>query len=206
MMDPSDEKAILLLRAGNISGLEFLVKKYYPGALRVSTFITNDPYVAEEIVQSAFITVHEKIWQFDTNRGFRAWFNRIVINESIKSANGKKRFLPLDEIAITENEGLFNAHSRFPEDEAISEQVRRAVWEAICQLPPKERAVVVLKYDQGLSEKEISETLNRPLGTIKSQLHNARKRLDGLLSPFFEEGKTASTQVSKQASVREKGK
>ena len=72
-----------------------------------------------------------------------------------------------------------------PADLVEAAEIRHVVWKALGQLPPKQRAVVVMRYYLGLSEAEMVAQLTSPPGTIKWRLHAARARLRTLLSAWW---------------------
>jgi DNA-directed RNA polymerase specialized sigma24 family protein len=77
-MEIDDKQAILILKAGNLEGLEHLVRSCQHEAVRMSTFIISDVLMAEDIVQGAFLKVAEKIHQFDEQLAFKPWFYKIL--------------------------------------------------------------------------------------------------------------------------------
>jgi RNA polymerase sigma-70 factor (ECF subfamily) len=81
-----ERQAIARLQRGDIGGLEVLVKQYQVQAVQTACLIVQDKALAEDIVQNAFITVAEKIHQFDSQKPFAPWFLRSVVNASIKAA------------------------------------------------------------------------------------------------------------------------
>lgn len=178
------EKAVALLQSGDISGLETLVKLYQTQGVKTAALITGDPELAEDIVQSAFIRIAEKIHQFDSLRPFGPWFYRIVANDAVKAAKRRERYLSPNGNSAIEYD-LFIDPLPLPEEQVESDQTRQAVWRALESLPPEQRAAIVLRYYLGMSEREIAEELDSPVGTIKWRLFTARNRLEHLLKPIF---------------------
>ncbi|HEY7250325.1 MAG TPA: sigma-70 family RNA polymerase sigma factor, partial [Methylomirabilota bacterium] len=72
-----------------------------------------------------------------------------------------------------------------PDQQAARAEQRERIRQALDALPPKARAIIMLSDVEGLSYREIAEVLNCPIGTVMSRLHNARKRLKGLLGPML---------------------
>ncbi|MEP7290423.1 MAG: sigma-70 family RNA polymerase sigma factor [Chloroflexota bacterium] len=182
--------AIARLRRGDMGGLESLMEAYQVKAVRTAYLITRDRAAAEDIVQSAFVRVYERIHQFNPDRPFEPYFLRIVINDAVKAASRSQRVVSIDaevgESDVTLAE-LLPDPTPDPADEAERLEIQRAVWEAMEKLTPKQRAVAVLRYALGYSEAEIAQSLTLPAGTIKWRLHAARQRLHGLLSPLWNE-------------------
>lgn len=173
--------AVARLKQGDIGGLEFLVRLYYVGAVRTAYLITHDRDLAEDVVQTAFIRSYENIGQFDAHRAFAPWFSRIVVNDAIKAATRHSaRELSLGNGADGEAAWLEDNQCG-PEEWLEQSETRREVWQALSQLSPLQRAVIVLRFYLGLSEAETAARLNCAVGTIKAHSHAARKHLRDLL-------------------------
>ncbi len=178
-----DEKeAVRRLKRGDLSGLEALVELYQLQAVRVACLITGDRALAEDIVQAAFIRAGERIDQFDDRRPFGPWFLRSAVNAAFKAAGQQKRLVSLDQ-----EDGAIELTDPAPLPEALVEarETSLAVWQALQQLPPPQRAAIVMRYYLGMSEAEITRTLGGPLGTLKWWLHAARQKLAKLLRPIL---------------------
>lgn len=179
-----ERKAIERLRRGDIGGLETLVRAYQVRAVRAAYLVTRDRGLAEDIVQAAFLRACERIDQFDADRPFGPWFLRIVVNDAVKAADRRKRFVPLEGNAGKEGVSLADLlpdPNPGPADLIEMEEARQAVWTALGRLPPAQRGAIVWRYYLGLSEAEMAEKWSCPRGTVKWRLHAARKRLRMLL-------------------------
>ena len=183
-----EQEAIARLKRGDIGGLEALVCKYQVQAVRTAYLITRDRALAEDIVQTAFLRAYERIGQFDAGRPFGPWFLRSVVNDAVKAATRRERQVSLE--AGPEGEGASLANllaSPGPGPDGLVEaaETRQAVWAALGELPPAQRAAIVLRYYLDLSEAEMADELACPPGTVKWRLHAARKRLRTLLRPLW---------------------
>lgn len=178
----SEEKAVSMLKKGDISGLSILVQKYQVKAVHTALLITHDLPSAEEVVQDSFVKAFHKISQFDETRPFGPWFLRIVINAAIKRAKKQKKFLAMDKPDDENNiEDWLIDQTKSPEELAESAEIQTIVWQAIEKLNPNQRAVIVLKYFLEDTESEIVNQLGKPLTTIKWWLYIARQRLKQLI-------------------------
>lgn len=184
----AEQQAIAQLKQGDIAGLAELVQIYQAEAVHAALLIVRDQGQAEEVVQEAFVRAYRKIGQFDERRRFAPWFLRIVINAAIKTASANNRMEPLDEPQGGDRavEWLIDPHSGPPEI-AEKAELNEAVWRALGQLSPHQRAVVVMRYFLDESEAEMGRGLQRPGSTIKWWLYDARQRLKRMLRPFHEE-------------------
>ncbi|MEJ2598855.1 MAG: sigma-70 family RNA polymerase sigma factor [Anaerolineales bacterium] len=182
MTDPMTERdAIHKLKQGNIRGLETLVRKYQVQAVRATDLITRDQALAEDIVQAAFLRAFERIDQFDESRPFGPWFLRSVINEAVKTVTRRLETPSLDTLPEISPEEIWPAGEPEPEEWVEQQETYQQVWEALGQLSPEQRAVIVLRYYLELSLEEIGEEVAAPSGTIKWRLHKARMRLKKIL-------------------------
>jgi len=179
-----EQKAIEKLKAGDIGGLKALVRQYQVQAVRTAYLITRDRARAEDIVQAAFIRAYERIDQFDSGRPFGPWFLRSVANDALKAVTRGKAHLSLEAERGRGEATLADFLADLdpgPEEIVEAAEARQAVWDALGELPPEQRAAIVLYYYLDLSVAETATRLSCPLGTIKWRLHAARERMRRLL-------------------------
>jgi RNA polymerase sigma-70 factor, ECF subfamily len=182
----NEQQAIAQLKHGHLAGLAVLVQTYQVQAVHAALLIVGDRGAAEEVVQEAFLRAYRKIGQFDDRRPFGPWFLRSVIHAALKVAAKQNRIEPLEEppAASRAAEWLIDP-GLGPQEIAEAEEVREAVWQALAQLTPDQRAAVVLRYFLDEDENEMIQALNRPRSTVKWWLHAARQRLRDILRPFY---------------------
>jgi RNA polymerase sigma-70 factor (ECF subfamily) len=169
-----------------VGGLEFLVLQHQTPAIRVAFGILRDAALAQDVVQSAFVRLPQRIRQFDPARPFAPWFLRIVAHDAVDVARREARTVPLDTGASDNRTWIAGVAAQVPSAEALVEQATTsaALWTLIGELAPEQRAVIVLRYYAGLSTAEIAERLTLPPGTVRWRLHAAHQRLRGLLKRF----------------------
>jgi RNA polymerase sigma-70 factor (ECF subfamily) len=175
-----ESEAIARLKAGDIDGLEPLVRAYQVRAVRAAFLICHDHAQAEDIVQAAFVRAYERIAQFDATRPFGPWFLRSVVNDALKAAARQGRTVPLDWEEADAETGLPDPGPT-PEEQLDAAETSAAIGTALARLSPEQRAAIVLRYYVGLSESEMTARLRAPPGTVKWRLHAARQRLRTLL-------------------------
>ena len=183
-----EREAIARLKRGNIGGLEALVHKYQVQAVRIAYLIARDRALAEDIVQAAFLRAYERIGQFDAGRPFGPWFLRSVANDAVKTAARRERQVSLkagSEGEETSLADLLADPGPGPDDLLEAAELRQTIWAALGELPPVQRAAIVMRYYLDLSEAEMADELACPPGTVKWRLHAARKRLRTLLRPLW---------------------
>jgi len=159
---------------------------------RFSRRMSWDSSSAEDSLQDAILVAFRKFDQFTPGTSFRAWLFRILSN-TILNANGQLR-RSLNRQTLTENMDLVSAlekedaYGRVLEDpEELLEQVSEEVRRAVKALAPAERMVFLLRAVEGFAYKEISATLEIPMGTVMSHLFRARARLREFLAEYAQE-------------------
>lgn len=188
-----DRTALSRIRQGDLNGLEILVNRYQVRAIHAAYLVVYDRALAEDIAQTAFVKVAERVHQFDDNRPFGPWFFRIILNDAIKAARRRTRNISLDEsqdTATVELASWFTDPAPQPGQLVERRETQRLLLKAIESLRPEQRAVIVMRYFLEMSEADMSAAMDRPLSTIKWWLREARRRLRTLISSShgFEDG------------------
>lgn len=173
-----ERASIARLKGGDIGGLAALVDAYQLQAIRTAYLIVRDRTLAEDITQSAFIRAYERIAQFDASASFGPWFLRSVANDAIKAVERGRRTDSLDrDVEDGGQTTVLIDPTAGPE--ALLEQAEdaSAVWELLGRLPVRQRAAIVLRYYDGLTDLEIAERLDMPPATVRWRLFAARAKL-----------------------------
>ena len=181
MTSMDERSAVTMMKEGNIQGLEFLVNRYQVSAVHSAYLIVQDRSLAEDIVSGAFIKSFHKAHQILDGRPFRPWFFKIVINDAVKAAKSRLRYVRIESETEDEHQNLADwliAPDPTPEEEVIYKEDIQALKKAITLLSPEERAVVVLRFYLDFSEEEAALKMRKPLSTVKYRFRNAKKRLN----------------------------
>lgn len=142
---------------------------------------------ALDISQEAFVRIYRNIHRFEPEKSFPAWMYTIIRNLCRNhSQRHQKRWTVFSDVAVQSRESGENAieNTLMAEPEAASLEVaerRKMLWDALGKLPEADREVIILKDLEEFSYKEISETLDIPLGSVMSRLYYARKKLAKLM-------------------------
>ena len=173
-----DRELVHAARAGEALAFDSLFYRYRDGIYRLGAAITKDPSAAEEIVVDTFARAHRAIERLEPDDSLRPWLYRVAVNLSYNRRPRKGvTFSSLDdgtEDIATEGET--------PSEAAERGERRRVVLECVDTLGPKHKVVVVLHYLNGLNLAEIAEIVDVPVGTVKSRLHYALRKLRVQLS------------------------
>ena len=173
--DPDEETDwVRRLQDGDVQALGKLFRKHRQLVYRTALGITHDTRAAEDILQECFVRLHRYADSVDPERPLAPWLYRVTVNLAYDWSK-KRRTQPLDNI-LEWLSGLPNAFPA-PDRRAETQETLRMVREAVADLPPIHRAVVVLFYVENLSVEEIANVMELPAGTVKSRLYYARKHL-----------------------------
>lgn len=160
---------------GDVRQLDELLIEGYGRAYRTAYLLMRDPGAAEEAVQEAFL----RVWRFrdalPEGDGVQPWIYRVLVNTCYsqlrKEIPARRRsYGPAGLDALVDQRPT-------PDEQAARTTVSDAVIDALADLPEQLRVPAVLRYWTGLSEKEIAVAIRRRPGTVKSRLHEARRRL-----------------------------
>jgi RNA polymerase sigma-70 factor (sigma-E family) len=139
-----------------------------PSLLRFAHLVTADASLAEDVVQTALAKTALAWHRIERKDDPVAYVRRAIVNTAANHWRRKPwRERPVAE--LPDRPGQYDAQAAYDE--------RDAMWRALATLPPKQRAVLVLRYYSGLSEAEIADELGCSRGTVKSQASKALARL-----------------------------
>lgn len=145
-----------------------------PGLLRFGHVLTGNAATAEDLVQTA-LGRSLRAWRLRRIEDPRAFVRKVMVNSyaSWHRRHGDQEW------AVAEPAG----RAVMTEDPACRVDDRDAVWRALQELPPRQRAVIVLRYYEDLTEAEIAAVMGVSTGTVKSQAARALRRLGNVLAP-----------------------
>jgi RNA polymerase sigma-70 factor (ECF subfamily) len=172
-----DELLVLRSQDGDRQALDELVGRWQGRFVRAaSRFTGGDRDAAQDAVQEAWMAIVRTLGRLDDPARFGPWAHRIVRNKAIDSVRGRGRrqrmAADLAGMPAAAEPGSAGAAER-PE--------RHALVEALRGLPPKQRVLLSLFYQEGFSIGEIAGILEVPAGTVKTRLHRARNQLKQVL-------------------------
>jgi RNA polymerase sigma-70 factor, ECF subfamily len=186
-----DNSLVRACRAGQTEAFGVLVRRYqdrlYPTLLR----LVGSAEDAEDVLQDTFVRAFQKIDQFHGESSFYTWVYRIGVNLALSGYRRQRVRAALR----THSHGTRPREEDLPDESADADpamplaraEQERIVENALNQLCPEHRAVVILKDFDGHRYEEISEILKVPIGTVRSRLHRARCELRERLRGLVEE-------------------
>lgn len=172
-MTRSDREAVERCLAGEAEAFSTLVERYGGRVYNIALRITNDADAAADCAQEAFIRAYRALHQYDPALPFGPWLYRIVTNTSL---NHVQRW-HAHESPVEEFPDRAEPEEAGPESSILRREALDEVLAAMAELPAHYRAALTLRHLQQLSYQEVADTLDIPLGTVKTHLHRARAAL-----------------------------
>jgi RNA polymerase sigma-70 factor (ECF subfamily) len=190
-VDIDDAALVERCRAGDVAAFEPLVEKYRQRVWRLAYNILRDREEAWDVAQEAFIKAFQALPSFRGQSAFYTWLYRIVMNVAAdrgRSRGAQGRAFGTERVPEEDWERVLpdqNPGDESPDAAAARTEERAKIMKALDTLSEDHRRIVMLSDLEGLSYREIAETLDIPMGTVMSRLHNARKRLRDALGPLL---------------------
>lgn len=191
------------MAAGSEAALEALYDRYAGGIFAAVYRLTSDRGIAEEIVQETFLTMWDRAESFDPAVGtLSAWLHAIARNRAIdrlRAIGRRPRLVELSSAAGADEDptramdrlvtsGSIVSGSTPPLDPEMAFEMvgaREAIRAALGTMTDDERTVILLAYQEELTQSEIADRLGWPLGTVKTRTRRALRRLRERLGPDF---------------------
>ena len=167
------------LRSGQIDALEQLYDRYSTLVYSVALRVLHDQGLAEDMTQEVFLRLWRRPRMYDPSRGrFVSWLMSVTRNRSIDEQRRRAR-RQREEDGDGEAIEAVQSADRFDDPAAVAalDDERTAVRRAVEQLPPAQRRVIELAYFAGLTQAEIAEQTSTPIGTVKTRVRLAMRKL-----------------------------
>ncbi|MEI8046573.1 MAG: RNA polymerase sigma factor [Bacteroidota bacterium] len=167
------ESVIAACKRGDASAQRVLVKMYFGYVKSIALRYSSDNELAGEILNESFLKVFNNLHKYDDNQAFKGWLRTIVVNTAIDSYRKNKQ--------LPQHENLDNVELADINEDALSSISAEEILTLVQQLSPVYRMVFSLYVIDGYSHKEIAEKLGIKEGTSKSNLQDARKKLQSMI-------------------------
>jgi RNA polymerase sigma-70 factor (ECF subfamily) len=180
-----DEELMRRLSYRDLSAYKTLFSRYgtlvYSTALRV----LRDPQLAEDMAQEIYLRLWRKPESYAATRGkFSTWLTSVARNRAVDEVRSRNRRYRHETASPEEQEREFPGPDT--DDPALSAELadqRRLILVALAQLPAEQRQTIELAYFGGLTQQEIAERLDQPLGTVKTRIRLGMQKLRAALTP-----------------------
>ncbi len=175
-MEPLHERELVdRCRRDDPGAFEELINHFKNLVFAVIIRTVSDPSRAEDLAQDVFLRIHRGLPYFRGDARLSTWVYRIVINVCSQEREKPRRPVSLDD-----------PDARVPApatiDRSFSDlELRDRLEKAIQQLPVQYRLLIAGHYLQGVQYEDLAEAMNLPLGTVKTQLHRAKRQLRQIL-------------------------
>ncbi len=170
----SDEHLLAAIARGDLAAFEELHRSYFPKLMHFSRRITSSYEAAEEVANDTLMVVWRSAQNFEGRSKPSSWIFGIAYRQAMKKRQSLERHK--DDIML-DDQLMHDGH-----DTAADVLRRKDIGKALQQLTPELRAVVELTYYNGYYYTEIAEILGCPVGTVKTRMMAARKKLRIIMS------------------------
>jgi RNA polymerase sigma-70 factor (ECF subfamily) len=174
----SDKKLVERVQKGDKGAFDLLMLKYQHKIVNLVMRYVRDPELALDITQDAFIKAYRALPRFRGDSAFYTWMYRIAVNTA-KNHLAAQRRRPTDVELDLQDPEQYDLHAKLketdtPEGVTLSNELQESVERAIAALPEDLRTAIVLRELEGMSYEEIAQTMECPVGTVRSRIFRAR--------------------------------
>ncbi len=172
METKSDSDLVKAVLKGDRNAYGCLFERHERSVQAVAISILGDFHSTQDVVQETFLTAYKKLGELRNGSSFGPWIRKIARRRAIEVSRSVKRREDVKQQIQNENAAS---------DDGEIDVLSRILLDAVMRLPEHERMVVMLRYFDNHSTKEISEITGRQIGTVTMQLSRAHTRLNKLL-------------------------
>ena len=174
----TDKELVKRVQKGDKGAFDLLVLKYEHKIVNLVMRYVRDPETALDISQEAFIKAYRALPRFRGDSAFYTWLYRIAVNTA-KNHLAAQRRRPMDIELDLQDQEQYGLHAKLketdtPEAVSMSDEMRETLERAIEALPDDLRTAIILRELDGMSYEEIAQTMDCPVGTVRSRIFRAR--------------------------------
>jgi len=176
--ESTDKELVKRVQKGEKGAFDILVLKYEHKIVNLVMRYVRDPELSLDITQEAFIKAYRALPRFRGDSAFYTWLYRIAVNTA-KNHLAAQRRRPKDIELDLQDPEQYGLHAKLketdtPEAVALSQELQETLERAIAALPDDLRQAIVLRELDGMSYEEIAQTMDCPVGTVRSRIFRAR--------------------------------
>jgi RNA polymerase sigma-70 factor (ECF subfamily) len=176
--ESTDKELVKRVQKGDKGAFDLLVLKYEQKIVNLVMRYVRDPELALDISQEAFIKAYRALPRFRGDSAFYTWLYRIAVNTA-KNYLAAQRRRPMDIELDMQDPDQYGLHAKLketdtPEGLTISQELQDVLERAIDALPDDLRTAIILRELDGMSYEEIAQTMECPVGTVRSRIFRAR--------------------------------
>ena len=185
-----DQALVERVQKGDKQAFDVLVLKYQNKIIQLIYRYVHDPEEAQDVAQEAFIKAYKALGRFRGDSAFYTWLYRIAINTAKNYLVASSRRPPKSDIDAQDAEQYDGATGlkeyATPERLLLRDEIQDSIAKAIDELPDELRTAITLRELEGLSYEEIAQTMDCPIGTVRSRIFRARDAIDTRLKPLLD--------------------
>jgi RNA polymerase sigma-70 factor (ECF subfamily) len=185
----TDAELVKKVKSGDRGAFDLLVLKYQNKIIHLVSRYVKDSHAAQDVAQEAFIKAYRGLARFRGESAFYTWLYRIAINTAKNYIVSEKRRVPEFEVDAYEAEQFGENHAlkeiASPEHVLLSEEIKKQIVVTIRGLPDDLKEAITLREVEGLSYEAIAESMNCPIGTVRSRIFRAREAIDKVLESLL---------------------
>ncbi|MFT6734053.1 MAG: RNA polymerase sigma-70 factor (ECF subfamily) [Polaribacter sp.] len=186
-----DAELVKRVQAGDKKAFDILVIKYQNKIFSIISRFISDHAEVNDVAQDAFIKAYRALPNFRGDSAFYTWIYRIAINTAKNYLTARGRRPPSSDIDSQEAEtytigGSLQEHAS-PETLLMRDQLKKVIFDTIDLLPEDLRTAITLREIEGMSYEEIAESMDCPVGTVRSRIFRARETIDEQVKPLINE-------------------
>jgi len=190
MTKTTDAELVERVQRGDKRAFDILVVKYQSKILSIISRFISDHAEINDVAQDAFIKAYRALPNFRGESAFYTWLYRIAINTAKNYLTAKGRRPPTSDIDSQDAEsygvGVALRENASPERLMMRDQLKKVIFDTIDQLPEDLRTAITLREIDGLSYEEIADSMDCPVGTVRSRIFRAREAIDEKVKPLFD--------------------
>jgi len=176
--ESTDKELVKRVQKGEKGAFDLLVLKYEHKIVNLVMRYVRDPEQALDITQEAFIKAYRALPRFRGDSAFYTWLYRIAVNTA-KNYLAAQRRRPMNIELDLQDPEQYGLHAKLkesdtPEGLALSQELQDTLERAIAALPDDLRQAIILRELDGMSYEEIAQTMECPVGTVRSRIFRAR--------------------------------
>ena len=162
--------------------LEALYDRYASSVYSLAMYMLKQEALAEEVTQDIFLNIWLKASSFKADRGEpRAWIMSVAHHKIVDVIRSRRRTLTVTDPSVYESLDMLPSSQTSTEEEVERRLERERILKALATLPPAQRQVIMLAYFGGYSQSEMAQMLQQPLGTVKTRVRLAMRKLRAVL-------------------------
>ena len=177
-----DAECVKRVQRGDTQSFEILVRRHQNTTFNLIYRFLGDYDEATETAQEVFLSAYKSIQQFRGDANFATWLYRIAFNHA--STRRKSLHSKLQRQVRLEDDVVLVDCGADPETSAERREIQQCVQQALNSLDRDDAQIILLRDLQDVRYEDIAETLDVPVGTVKSRLHRARQALRASLAPY----------------------